>query len=249
MSTATSPALGELLGTVVIDERFNGPADSANGGFAAGALARFVGEPAEVTLRLPPPLGARLDVAGEPAGGAVRLLAGDALVAEGRRAEPLGVEPPVRPSFDEAAEASARHVWRGRRHAFSDCFVCGPERAERGDGLGVSPGALAAHPQLTAAPFVPDASVARDGIVRPEVIWAALDCPSFPPALWSRGPVAVLGRMSAQREREVGAGEKLVAVGWLLGADGRKHATASALLDGDGRLVARARATWIELRT
>jgi hypothetical protein len=37
-------------------------------------------------------------------------------------------------------------------------------------------------------------------------------------------------------------------VGWLLSHEGRKHHTASALLDGDGEVVAGALATWIELR-
>jgi hypothetical protein len=90
--------------------------------------------------------------------------------------------------------------------------------------------------------------VAEDGLVRPEVVWAALDCPSYPPDLWDRGPVALLGRMAAGRERELRVGEGLVAVGWSLGAAGRKHHSASALLDADGDVVARARATWIELR-
>ena len=39
---------------VRIDRRFRGPADSANGGYAAGLLASFLDGPAEVTLRLPP---------------------------------------------------------------------------------------------------------------------------------------------------------------------------------------------------
>ncbi len=73
---------------------------------------------------------------------------------------------------------------------------------------------------------------------RPEVIWAALDCPSYPPSLWANSPelwasgrIALLGRLSAEREREVDVGERLVVVGWSLSHEGRKHQTASALID------------------
>jgi len=45
-----------VLETVVIDDRFNGPAGSANGGYACAMAARWVDGPGEVTLRVPPPL-------------------------------------------------------------------------------------------------------------------------------------------------------------------------------------------------
>jgi hypothetical protein len=131
----------------------------------------------------------------------------------------------------------------------SDCFVCGPERGRTGDGLGLTFGTLAGRDDVGSAPFAPDGSVAdADGIVRSEVVWAALDCPSYAPSIWRADGLALLGRLAAVREREVRAGERLAAVGWTLGAEGRKHSTASALVDEDGRVVARARATWIELR-
>lgn len=245
-STATRGP-GERLGEIVIPRRFNGPRDSANGGYACGAVARFVGEPAEITLRLPPPLERPLAVeAGE--GGAVRLLAGDAVVAEGRPLDAVAAEPPVRPSFDEATAATTNHPFLGESHQLSNCFVCGPERGASGDGLGVTFGALPGHEEIGSAPFAPDASVATGGVVHPEVVWAALDCPSYAPSMWGTDRMCLLGRLSAQRERDVRAGERLAAVGWSLRSDGRKHETASALLDSDGGVVARARATWIELR-
>jgi hypothetical protein len=239
---------GEQLGELVIGDRYNGPETSANGGYACGSLARFLPEPAEVTLRLPPPLERALAVVADGEGG-VRLLDGDAVVAEGRAVEQLEAAPPVRPSFEQAAAATAEHPWRGVRHALSDCFVCGPARGEPGDGLGVSPGPLAGHDDdVGAASFVPDESVADDGIVRPEVVWASLDCPSFTPSMWTSGQISLLGRLAAVRGREIQVGERLAVVGWKLATEGRKHQTASALIDANGEVVARARATWIELR-
>ena len=48
--------IGALVGTLVIDDRYNGPPASANGGYACGRIAAFVDGPARVTLRKPPPL-------------------------------------------------------------------------------------------------------------------------------------------------------------------------------------------------
>ena len=197
---------GERLGEVVIEPRYNGPVESANGGYACGCLAAFVGESAEITLRQPPPLARPLAVVSDGAAGA-RMLDGEVLVAEGRPAALDAIEPPLRPSFDEATAASARHPGRGMRHLLSDCFVCSPYRDKPGRPRRLSR-PLAADASLNAAPFEPDASLADDGVVRHEVVWAALDCPSYPPSLWASPPemwasgrVALLGRLSAERRR------------------------------------------------
>jgi hypothetical protein len=243
-----STALRELLGEVTIPARFNGPAASANGGYAAGAFARFVGEPAEVTLRTPPALDRPLEA--QSADDGVRILDGEVLVAEVRPAELPELAPPLRPTFEQAQEARAKHPALGVRHPLSDCFVCGPERH---DGLHVSPGPIDARADIGAAPFAPDETVAEDGIVRPEVVWGALDCPSYVPSMWNggrmdTGPISLLGRFTAERLREIEVGERLAVVGWPLARDGRKSHTATAMIDANGDVVARAKATWIELR-
>ena len=239
----------ELLGEIVIGRRFNGPVASANGGYACGAFARFVGEPAEVTLRTAPLLERPLAAVANGADG-VRILDGDVLVAEARPAELPDLEPPLRPSFEQALAARAVHPANGVLHPLSDCFVCGPERH---DGLHVSPGPIDSAADIGAAPFEPDQAVADHGIVRPEVVWGALDCPSYVPSMWNggrmdTGAISLLGRLTAERLREIAVGERLAVVGWPLGFEGRKSFTASAILDEDGEVVARAQATWIQLR-
>ncbi len=236
----------ELIARESIARRFNGPPESANGGYACGIVARHIAGPATVTLRMPPPLERDLAVVADGDGG-VRLLDGETLVAEGRPGPTPQVEPPRLPTFEQALDARRRHPGIGVRHLLSDCFVCGPERA---DGLGASPGELAEDPDVGAAPFtarddLPHAS----GAIRSEIVWAALDCPSFAPALWRAEKLCLLGRLAAAIHREVAVGERLAAVGWLLGSDGRKHHTASALVGPGGEVVARAQAVWIELRT
>jgi hypothetical protein len=60
---------------------------------------------------------------------------------------------------------------------FPGCFVCGPARGP-GDGLRILPGPVAGR-GLWAAPWTPEETVAgASDRVRPEVVWAALDCPS-----------------------------------------------------------------------
>ena len=84
---------------------------------------------------------------------------------------------------------------------FPDCFVCGMNRRP-GDGLRIFPGPVAGL-ALWAAPWTPDPSVAGpDGRVRPEVVWAALDCPSGIAAAEAAGlartdTAILLGRMTA----------------------------------------------------
>src|SRR4051794_38885470 len=94
--------------SVSIAARFNGPQRSGNGGYAAGVLAALVGEPAEVSLRSPVPLGMELEVV-DREDGSVRMLAGETLVCEGRPVDELGIEVPDPVSVDEARTASGRY--------------------------------------------------------------------------------------------------------------------------------------------
>src|SRR5688500_18642922 len=65
--------------TITIGRRYRGPLHSGNGGYSAGLLAQFVDGPAEVTLRLPPPLERPLRVVEQE--GRLWLLDGEAIVA------------------------------------------------------------------------------------------------------------------------------------------------------------------------
>lgn len=232
--------------TVTIGERFCGPPESANGGYACGLAARGIDGPAEVTLRVPPPLGRALTVA-EGEDGRVSLLDGDVVVAEARPGTvDVAVPDPV--SLDQALSASSRYPWRDR-HPYPTCFVCGPER-EAEDGLSVFPGPVDGRP-LYAAAWTPDASLGgSDGTARPEIVWAALDCPSgiVTDRFGAVGRI-LLGRLSADlRGAPVDTGSPHVVVAWTLDRDGRKLHTASALFTADGRICASARAVWIEVR-
>jgi len=234
--------------TVTLDGRCNGPPASANGGYTCGVVAGLVGtEAVEVTLRSPPPLEQPLRVVRD--GGRVELRDGDQLVAEGGPADHLlEVPDPVPADEVAAAEAAGRAAWTAE-HPFPTCVVCGPRR-DPGDGLRIFPVALPDRDGLFGAPWTPDESVAGDaGAVRPEYVWAALDCPtSAPVANFGEGPPMVLASLAARLGCTVRVGEPHTILAWGLEVDGRKRRAAAALYDSDGVLTCASRALWIELR-
>jgi hypothetical protein len=236
---------GQLVRAVelTVAPRFNGPPDSGHGGYASGLVAGLLDGPARVRLHRPPPLGRGLAVRREGEG--VTLLDGEAVVATGAPAA-VDVALPSAVGFGEA-ELAARGYPGFRDHAFPGCFGCGPARAP-GDGLRIFPGPVA-RGDLVAAPWAPDASLADSrGDVRPEFLWAALDCPSGWAAIVAGAATPILlGELAARVVGPVRAGERCVVLGWALGGEGRKRLAAAAILGEDGTPRAVARATWIAI--
>ncbi len=227
---------------LTIPRRFCGPPESANGGYTAGSLARYVDGDAEVMLRRPPPLERPLTV--ERVDGGVHLLDDDTVIADAIPTT-VTIDPPAPVAFDVAARAGAasaiaRHP---EMHPFPTCFVCGPGRSAADGGLRVFPGPVAGTESLAAA-WIPDAN-------DDEIVWGVLDCASSaglyrdfcdqPP------PPHVLGRIAAHLVARPRAGEPHVVMSWAIGRDGRKFFGGSAIYGPDARLCAVARATWIAL--
>jgi hypothetical protein len=233
-----------------IDRRFCGPPDSGNGGYTCGLVAAEVHGPAEVTLRRPPPLDTPLHV--DTFGDAVNAFDGDALVAEGVAGTgDLGVDVPDPVGIDDAGLAATRSPLHEHPedHPFPTCFVCGPQRAP-GDGLHILVGPVADR-EVAADAWTPGGDLADEGgVVRPEFVWAALDC-SGGVGSWLVEPLEgnpyVLGRLAVRIPGVVQAGEPHAVVGWRIGVDGRKQTAGSAIFSAGGELVGLARATWIQL--
>jgi hypothetical protein len=226
--------------TVTIATRFCGPPHSGNGGYCAGLVAAAVAGAAEVTLRRPPPLDSALRL--ERGDGAV-LYAGDEVVAEARPTG-LALDVPAAPSF-ETAKAMSRRFPGFADHPFPGCFVCGPARAS-GDGLRIFPG-HARTGELVAAPWIPDHSLAgADGRVRPEFLWAALDCPGYFAGA-DPGVAALLGWMAAEVEPVIVPGERCVVAAWPVARSGRKLLACTVLYDGSGTPRGRSAQTWITI--
>jgi hypothetical protein len=215
---------------VVIDRKFRGPSGSANGGYTCGVLASFMHGPAEVTLRLPPPIERPLEVVTD---GRVELRDGDAVVADASVAE-LELDLPEPLSFEEAAAAALPQG--DRESVFPECFVCGWARE---DGLRIYAGPVAGR-DLVAATWTP-----ADDVISSEFVWAALDCPGAYAVEFGRRGNPVLGRLTARVEHLPHPGERCVVMGWPLGEDGRKLYAGTAAFGEDGRILGCARATWI----
>ena len=235
-----------MTDTLRIPAFFNGPPESGNGGYTCGRVAELVdAEVSEVSLRSPPPLETALEVVRE--GDRVSVVHGDTLVAEGAPSDLLVDMPdPVPASEVEAAQAAGREQW-AQGHPFPTCVVCGPARP---DGFGIVPAALPGRNGLFGATWTPsEASDDGQGLVRTELVWAALDCPtSAPVANFGDGPAMVLASLTARLGCPLRVGEPHSILSWALGEDGRKHWSAAALYDSDGILTCASRALWIELK-
>lgn len=215
---------------VVVERRFNGPPDSGNGGYTCGTIAAAIGAaPAEITLRRPPPLDTPLRLGPD---GSVHN--GEDLVATVTAADLGDLTPPPFPGYDAARAAEARYEGR-RGHPFPTCFVCGPART---DGLGLKPGRV---DDCVATTWTPDE-------VRPAYAWAVLDCPGGWGLTQTDEAPIVLGRLAVEVLAMPVAGRPHVVVGWRRAPrEGRKHFAGTALYDAAGTLLAKGRATWIQI--
>lgn len=231
--------IGLMHSRITIARRFCGPADSGNGGYTAGSLARYVGGAAEVTLRRPPPLERALTV--EVAGDRATLLDDDGLVAEAVAVRPeIDAPPPVDLATATAAAQRAPTRLRPEIHPFPMCFACGPDRVEP-DGLRLFAGPVSGS-DLCATPWVPAENA-------DEIVWAALDCPSAAPMYFEGDdqPTFVLGRITAEIAVRPAIGVDHVIMSWKVSRAGRKLQTGSAIYAPDGTRCAVAAATWIQL--
>ena len=230
---------------VVIERRFNGPPNSAHGGYACAVAAQLLDWSAEVSLKAPPPLESPLSVRRDGEG--VALEQDGQVVIAGRPAQPeLDVPEPV--SLADAEAAAAACPWL-EKHPFPSCFGCGFERPP-GDGLFEFPGPVSGRPGIWAAVWKPHPLLADDaGDVLPIFTFSALDCPSAAGAISATDAqgVYVLGRMTGKVLGTARAGEPHVVIAWPVRQEGRKRYGGVAIFDGS-KICALAEALWIQLR-
>ena len=227
----TSPPL-------LVPARFNGPPDSANGGWFSGLVAGLLPDSAAVGVRLhsPPPIDTPLRVSfadDDAVGPLLGVLDGDLRIASvSPLSRPCGeVHPAVSVALAQANGAAYEGL---HGHPFPTCFSCGTARP---DGLNLRPARVPHGQGGYAAAWIPTE-------VTPEIVWAALDCPGG----WSAGIAGrpmVLGTMVSALDALPVVGEDCVVMAWPRGGAGRKHFSGSALYAADGRLLARAEAVWI----
>ncbi|WP_162177448.1 hypothetical protein [Hyphomonas adhaerens] len=229
------------VGDITIASAFNGPPTSGNGGYASGMLSRLFETPHTVRISAPIPLDTPLAVTQQDN----KLVAtlGEKPILTAR---PGGVTltPPQAPSMEAARKAGETPTYFGAG-GLSTCFVCGRNRKE-GDGLHIHCGRLGGKLEA-AAVWTPHANFDDGhGHVRPEYVWAALDCPGgF--ALPEIETTYLLGEMTAAIHQPILTGQPVIIHAWHEWSDGRKHFAGTALHAEDGTLLAQADTLWIEL--
>jgi hypothetical protein len=243
--------------TITVPARFRGPPESGNGGYVAGAVAERVralsslaaDAAIEVTLRAPTPLDQPMQL---HAGEAVRLMAGETLIAEAIPAT-LELAVPQPPTFEAAlaARSLSPAFIRNINPLLPDgtgfhpiCFCCGADVAEN-EGLHVYAAPVDGFAGVAAAWRPPTAFADADGNLPEPILWAALDCPGqF--AYYAAGiRTGMLGRMTGRILRPVSAKQDLRVIGWCLEVERRKHFAGTALFDEAGALCGYSRQVWI----
>ncbi len=233
--------------TLLVPHHFHGPPDSGNGGYTCGLIAEALDFTPQITLRKPIPLNSPLQLS-QQADGSYQLLQeqDNSLVSSIAVAGDFLLEVPEAISFEAATAASQQYLGHRAVLAYPSCFVCGVQRAA-GEGLHIYAGSVP-NSAYYAAPWVPATQLATtDGFIPPRYIWAALDCPGAYAAMGKTVKNLLLGRMSAQKYHPLLAGQQSVLMAWLMAQEGRKYHTGTALYDDQGRCLAKALATWIEV--
>lgn len=231
------------MATLAVPGRFNGPTGNGNGGYSAGLLAAELAGPAAVSLRSPVPLDTPLELVHSD--GVVRALDGETLVAEAEPAEPLALAVPA-PVSVAAAHAAAAEYAAPEDNVFSECFVCGRARA---DCMRVFAGPVAGREGLVATPWTPPAwSAGEDGAARAEIVWAALDCPTYFAVYGEESVLGFLVRQQVELRAPVAVETEHVVIAWPLAVNGRKRTAGAAVLSAGGELLALGDALLVEAR-
>jgi len=236
---------GQQTSKIIIQSRFCGPPNSAHGGYTCGLLASFIDGIAEVKLRQPPPLEKELDVE-ILHDSTVILKERQAIVAEARPAR-LDIDVPEPPTYQEAEDAAKKYLLKDD-HLFPTCFVCGPKR-DKDDCFCIFAGPVAGKP-MVASPWTPDKSLVDEtGRVRPEFIWAGLDCPGAYAVMDTPPSLIMLGTFSADIKERPYPGDICITIGWEIAREGKKRSAGTALFSKTGKLLGKAKAIWIEINS
>lgn len=86
----------------------------------------------------------------------------------------------------------------------------------------------------------PPHAIDDTGHLDPRLLWGVLDCPGALAVMHGEEePIfAALGEVTGEVLAPVAAGERVLVLGWRLGAEGRKRHAGTAVLAADGELRA-----------
>lgn len=236
----------EIVDTLVFSSRFNGPPNSANGGYACGRISDYIKGPVSVRLHAPPPLDKELQVVRDGPQWFIR--DGEQVLLSAQSSAQLELSVPRCPSAEALTQASALSI-SSEQHIFPHCFVCGTERKpDEALCLHVGPCEGSQHGLQAGYWQVHETFEGDDGLIAPRYLWSALDCPSAYAVDIKLGILFLLGSLEGQIYSRPAIGERCRVLAWPLSRDGRKHYAATAIFGAEGQLHALSKATWIELK-
>jgi len=227
---------------IKIPSQFNGPLESGNGGYFGGLLAALVEGPAAVSLRSPVPLDTPLATVRE--GEAVRVLDGETLIAEASPADPPKLAIPPAVSVEEARAAATRYA-APHEGLFSQCFVCGPARE---DSMKVFAGRVEGQDLVASIWTPPQWSADAMGAAREEIVWAALDCPTYFAVHPDEMRLSFLVRQSVELRGPIPTMVEHVVMAWPIDVEGRKRSAGAAVVSAAGDVLAVCEALLVEAR-
>jgi hypothetical protein len=196
-------------------------------------MAALVDGPAEVRLSSPPPMGIDLDIARD----------GDWIVARHDGEQVLAVRPSASPDVPLPA-VDPSTVGDGMPfpdHPAVTCVVCGERHP---DGLRMFPAPVAGSHGVLATWWTPPGwAIDAAGHLRHDLLWGVLDCPGALAIMHTaeEPTFAALAGITGEVVAPVRAGERVLVLGFTLGADGRKRSAGTAVLGPDGDLRAHTR--------
>ncbi len=218
---------------------------SGHGGYFCGEVAERVPGLSALTIRKRIPLERGLTI--KESSGRITVHDGDDVVGDSEvRDGRIRVTLPAPISLEEALDAGKRFAGFSRPEFF-ECFVCGCRR-EPGDGLRIFTGEVGepinGEKQLAGVWYPHASMLSPDGFVKPELIWAALDCPGG----WAIPKECKTLVLQVDILAPVPGGCPVVVRGWLQEpVDGSRSSrfAGSALLDESGNVLALGGAKWI----
>jgi hypothetical protein len=252
VSQSDSSMTAKFENTITIAERFRGPPQSGNGGYAAGVAASLLGidTPVEVTLRAPIPLDTPLSV--HPSGEAITIMHEETLIAEIREGEAdqtLDIPDPPDWELASNARSSSPSLLKRINPMFPEgigfhpiCFCCG---ANHEDGLEIFAAPVMGGEQVAAIWNTKPEWAEPDGFLPDSFLWTALDCPGQFAFMAADIRTGMLGRMTGDIKQRAVAGQEYMVTGWRIGIEGKKHFAGTAVFDRDENLLAAAKSVWI----
>ena len=230
--------------TLFIDKRYNGPPDSANGGYVAGLMTDFVEGDYEIMLKSPPPLETdlRLIIDDE---GILELSVQDRIIATGVPVN-FKINYPFPVGYENAVQATNYSPLRTMIE--NTCFGCGA----RPDGMQLYSDIVKSYKQdkiVATKVAIKDEYIDDSGNIKSEFLWTSLDCPGAHACMFfDPFPFVVLGRMTMHILKPIHSNQQYYVTAWQIAEkERRKYFASTALYSADDELHAYTKQTWIEI--